>query len=165
MTIYGSKEISFLGEYYGNSKVVDGDTFPGIIEKEKFSEEWNSAKYYLRSFSERNYNFTEMWKHIFDYDSHFIDNYPNISLLVQIALIIPLSNANVERVFSQQNLIHTKLRNKLSVENLNCHLMILINGPDIEDSRHMLSIVSSAYINLRSRNLQISKKKKCYRVS
>ena len=47
MTTYGSKEISFLGENYGNSKVVDGDTFPGIIEKEKFSEEWNSAKYYL----------------------------------------------------------------------------------------------------------------------
>jgi Sec7-like guanine-nucleotide exchange factor len=74
-----------------------------------------------------------MWKHIFDTDSNFISNYPTISILVQIALIVPLSNANVERVFSQQNLIQTKLRNKLSVENLNRHLMILINGPDVED--------------------------------
>ena len=39
----------------------------------------------------------------------------------------------VERIFSHQNLIITKLRNKLNVENLNRHLMILINGPDVEN--------------------------------
>ncbi len=39
----------------------------------------------------------------------------------------------VERIFSHQNLIITKLHNKLSVENLNRHLMILINSSDIED--------------------------------
>jgi hypothetical protein len=133
MITYGLKEINILGDFYGQNKTVDSNIFPGIINKEKLLEEWNSAKYYLQSFSERLYNFTEMWKHIFDTDSNFISNYPTISILVQIALIVPLSNANVERVFSQQNLIQTKLRNKLSVENLNRHLMILINGPDVED--------------------------------
>jgi hypothetical protein len=39
----------------------------------------------------------------------------------------------VERIFSHQNLIKTKLRNKLCTENSNKHLMILIYGPDIED--------------------------------
>ena len=38
----------------------------------------------------------------------------------------------MERVFSQQNLIQTKLRNKISTESLNKHLMILINGTEIE---------------------------------
>ena len=133
MLTYGFKEISLLGDFYGQSKTVNGNVFPGIIEKEKLLEEWKSAKYYLKSFSERDYNFTEMWKHIFDTDSNFINNYPSITTLVQVALIVPLSNANVERVFSHQNLIHTKLRNKLCVENLNRHLMILINGPDVED--------------------------------
>jgi len=133
MTTYGFKEISLLGDFYGQSKTVDNNFFPSIIDKESLLEEWKSAKYYLKSFSEREYNFTEMWKHIFDTDSNFINNYPTISTLVQVALIVPLSNATVERVFSQQNLIHTKLRNKLCVENLNRHLMILINGPDVED--------------------------------
>jgi len=133
ISTYGSKEINILGDFYGQNKTVDGNVFPGIINKEELLEEWNSAKYYLRSFSERTYNFTEMWKHIFDTDENFIGNYPTISKLVQVALIVPLSNANVERIFSHQNLIHTKLRNKLCIENLNRHLMILINGPDIED--------------------------------
>ena len=133
MTTYGLKEINILGNHYGQSKTVDGKIFPEIIDKEKLLEEWSSAKHYLQSFSERAYNFAEMWKHIFDTDSNFISNYPTISTLVQIALIVPLSNANVERIFSHQNLIYTKLRNKLYVENLNRHLMILINGPDVED--------------------------------
>ena len=133
MAEYGVKEIEYLANYYGDIKIVHDNIFPGIVNKEDLLEEWNSAKYYLRSFSERNYEFTEMWKHIFDTDHNFFNNYPNISLLVQVALIVPLSNATVERIFSHQNLIITKLRNKLSVENLNRHLMILINGPDVED--------------------------------
>ncbi len=133
MVEYGVKEIGYLGNYYGDLKIINDNFFSRIINKENLLEEWNSVKYYLRSFSERNYDFTEMWKHIFDTDSNFINNYPNISLLVQVALIVPLSNATVKRIFSHQNLIISKLRNKLSVENLNRHLMILINGPDIED--------------------------------
>ena len=74
MTTYGLKEIGILGDFYGQSKTVDGKIFSGIIDKEKLSEEWSSAKYYLQSFSERAYNFTEIWKHIFDTDSNFINN-------------------------------------------------------------------------------------------
>ena len=106
---YGQKEIEFLGNYYGDSKVVDRNIFTGIIDKEKLLEEWNSAKFYLESYLERDYNFVEIWRHIFDVDNNFINNYPNISLLVEIALIVPLSNATVKRIFSHQNLIKTKL--------------------------------------------------------
>lgn len=151
ISTYGLKEISILGEFYGQDKIVDDNVFPGIIDKEKLSEEWSSAKYYLQSFSERSYNFTEMWKHIFDTDSNFISNYPIISILVQIALIVPLSNANVERVFSHQNLIQTKLRNKLCVENLNRHLMILINGPNLEDFDFEKAY--DYWINLKARRI------------
>ena len=148
---YGVKEINILGDFYGQDKMVDNNIFSGIIDKEELLEEWNSAKYYLQSFSERTYNFTEMWKHIFDTDKNFIGNYPTISKLVQIALIVPLSNANVERIFSHQNLIHTKLRNKLCVENLNRHLMILINGPDIEDFDFEKAY--DYWINLKARRI------------
>ena len=39
----------------------------------------------------------------------------------------------MERIFSQQNLIKSKLRNQMSIDTLNNHLIILLNGPEIED--------------------------------
>ena len=57
----------------------------------------------------------------------------NLFTFYKIALIIPLSNAHVERIFSQQNLIKSKLRNQMSIDTLNNHLIILLNGPEIED--------------------------------
>jgi hypothetical protein len=54
--------------------------------------------------------------------------------LINITLLVPLSNANVERVFSQHKLTKTRLRNRMNVESLESHLMILLNAPDnIED--------------------------------
>ena len=43
---------------------------------------------------------------------------------------MPLSNANVERVFSQHKLTKTRLYNRMNVETLDMHLMILLNAPD-----------------------------------
>jgi len=60
----------------------------------------------------------------------FSSEFPNITKLVKISLIIPLSNAQVERIFSQHKLTKTRLRNRMNVESLNNHLMILLNGPD-----------------------------------
>ena len=46
---------------------------------------------------------------------------------------MPLSNGNVERIFSQQNLIKTKVRNQMKLKAQNSHLMIVINGPELKD--------------------------------
>ncbi|PKK72142.1 hypothetical protein RhiirC2_777555 [Rhizophagus irregularis] len=67
-------------------------------------------------------------------------------------LIIPLSNATVERIFLHQNLIKTKSRNKLCTKNLNRQLMILINGPDIEDFDFEKAYDN--WINLKARRIQ-----------
>ena len=77
-------------------------------------------------------NFIQLWKHILDTDEFSSFSYPNITLLVKIALLIPLSNAHVERIFSQTNLIKNKMRNKMNIDTLDKHLMILLNGPEIE---------------------------------
>ena len=42
-----------------------------------------------------------LWQHILDTDDDFSFNYPTIVLVVKIALLIPLSNADVERIFSR----------------------------------------------------------------
>src|SRR3954454_23986415 len=77
--------------------------------------------------------FIQLWKYILDNDETFSFNYPITTIILKIALIIPLSNAHVERIFSQQNLIKSKLRNKMNIDTLNNHLMILLNGPEFED--------------------------------
>lgn len=59
------------------------------------------------------------------------EEFPNLMKLLTLCVIIPSSTASVERLFSQMNLVCTKLRNKLSQKSLDFHLQIIINGPDI----------------------------------
>lgn len=133
LNLYGNREIEFLSEFYGEIKFVDGEEFQEIIDKNQLFEEWCLVKYILQLNKSNELDFINFWKSIFDTDEDFSFNYPNISLLVKISLIIPLSNANVERIFSQTKLIKNKLRNKMNLDTLNNHLMILLNGPEIED--------------------------------
>ena len=44
-----------------------------------------------------------------------------------------ISNAHVERIFSQTKLIKNNLRNKMQINTLGNHLMILLNGPAIQN--------------------------------
>lgn len=50
--------------------------------------------------------------------------FPNISGLVLALLSLPFSNASVERIFSQMNVVHSKLRNRLSVRSVEALLQI-----------------------------------------
>ncbi|GET55901.1 zinc finger protein 862-like [Rhizophagus irregularis DAOM 181602=DAOM 197198] len=66
------------------------------------------------------------------FNNKFSSLYPNTSKIIHIILIIPLSNASIERVFSRQNLIKNKLQNKMKLETLHFYLNILINGPSLD---------------------------------
>lgn len=50
--------------------------------------------------------------------------FPNISGLVLALLSLPFSNASVERIFSQMNVVHTKLRSRLRVRSIEALLQI-----------------------------------------
>ena len=78
----------------------------------------------------REFKFVEQWFRIFS-TTDFYSLHPNTSKIIHIILILPLSNASVERVFSRQNLIKNKLRNKMKLKTLHYHLNILINGPPL----------------------------------
>ena len=135
LVLYGNQEIEFLGNFYGETKFINENEFNGIIDKEKLKQEWESVKYYLQIYKNNNngMDFIQFWKHILDVDYDFCFNYPNIALVVKIALLVPLSNAHVERIFSQMKLIKNNLRNRMHLNTLDNHLMVLLNGPEIED--------------------------------
>jgi hypothetical protein len=59
--------------------------------------------------------------------------YPIVSQLAVKLLVVPVSSVDCERGFSRQNLIKTKLRNRLSTVALGHQMMIALEGPESTD--------------------------------
>jgi hypothetical protein len=57
----------------------------------------------------KNFQFIQTWYCIFNNNVSFRDQFFNLTKLVELALVVPVSNSVVECVFSHQNLIKTKL--------------------------------------------------------
>lgn len=66
---------------------------------------------------------------ILEKDSKNWNLYPNFMKLLTLSVIIPVSTASVERLFSRMNLVCNKLRSRMTQESLDRHLRILVNGP------------------------------------
>lgn len=67
----------------------------------------------------------EFWNEVMDYKDAAGNNpFADLSQLAISLLSLPHSNAEIERVFSQMNIVKTKLRNRLSVKTLNAILYI-----------------------------------------
>jgi len=59
-------------------------------------------------------NTTKFWKEVSDYrDGSNINPFSELCDLSQRILVLPWSNADVERLFSQMNIVKTKLRNRM----------------------------------------------------
>ena len=129
MSTFGDEEIKYLGEYYGVNRMENGEAFGCIIDQMELKKEWKTAKLLLRNYI--SFEFVEGWEIIFR-TTQFVIQYPNLTQIIHLSLIIPLSNGNVECIFSQQNLIKTKLRNQMQLNTLNSHLMIVMNGPSLD---------------------------------
>jgi hypothetical protein len=56
-----------------------------------------------------------------------------LGTFVQTLNVLPLSSAACERGFSQLNLQHTAVRNRLTISSIGNLLMISINGPCLRD--------------------------------
>ncbi len=103
---YGEEELSELIHFYGKKRRINNEEY-SLIDEEEVINEWDLAKNYIASYRyAKECKFTECWFKIFS-TTHFRDQFPNITTLVDLSLIIPFSNAVVERVFSRQNLIKT----------------------------------------------------------
>ncbi|CAG8840593.1 25390_t:CDS:2, partial [Gigaspora margarita] len=118
---YENIEINILGDFYGNDKIIGKKKFTTLLNKR--------VLFFLKNY--HSLKFTDAWHFIFSRTS-FISDYFTISTLVHICLIVPISNANVERVFSQQKLIKSRLQNQMTIQTLNDHLMVVLNGPPIQ---------------------------------
>ena len=60
---------------------------------------------------------------------NYKDQYPDFAILMAYFMSVPLNSATCERGFSAQNLVKTKLRNRLTEERQNELLRVSLNGP------------------------------------
>ncbi|CAG8529935.1 16511_t:CDS:2 [Cetraspora pellucida] len=126
---YRNAEIEILGNFYGNDrKSSNGKIISALIDKQELKQEWGIVKEMIKSI--RNFNYIDGWHFIFSSKLYFCTEFPNISLLVKLTLIIPFSNAHVERIFSQHKLAKSKMRSHMNVDTINLLLMIHENAPD-----------------------------------
>ncbi|CAG8618546.1 6519_t:CDS:1 [Cetraspora pellucida] len=134
---YDEDEIKILGNFYSQNKHKLENLFPAILDSENLNHEWPSVRFLLTNY--KNFNFLEAWKHIFSDLPTFNEIYPETAKLISILVNLPLTNAVVKHIFSRQNLIKTKLRNRMSIYTLNYLLLISFNEPKLEDFNFQLA--------------------------
>jgi len=82
-------------------------------------------------------NIIEQWKTM-------ESKYPQLFRLIQIIQLVPYSNSNVERDFSQLNLIKTTRRNRLHVKNIEACLLIKQEDSNFIESLYTKSLLKKS---------------------
>lgn len=122
---YGNQELQILLDHYGKEKNATSGPLPPIIDEDATKFEWEQLRLLIAA-NYRHLSLKELAKLLIT--SHQ-DLYPNFASLSQIALIIPVTNADSERAFSTQNREKSKLRNRLSHATIDHLMRIETNGP------------------------------------
>lgn len=124
LACYGRDHLATVCDHFAN--VLDRI---GCDRDKAQRVEWPAAKVLIKSLSQslqRN-----AWQDFF-LDNERRSSFPNLLLIVELILVLPLSTATVERGFSAMKRTKTDWRNSLSVEMLKSLLFISLEGPNLE---------------------------------
>ena len=67
--------------------------------------------------------------------------FPNLSVIANICLSIPVGTASVERSFSQMKMIKTRLRNRLGEMSLSLLMKIAIESPQKMSIKYLEEVI------------------------
>ena len=125
MSNFGEEELKVIIKHY--SKSSPDEHKPPLNDNELRSEYELFHPFVIHNFQKSGfYSFAITFLQIHS------EMYPQISHLLSILVILPVSSVPCERGFSAANRIKTKLRNRLMVQSLDILLRISIEGPPIE---------------------------------
>ena len=125
---YGVEDIKLLSEHF--SQQLD-------INSEKCVSEFQHYKRLVKgSYSDK--SMLEMTDVIAE---KYSDEMPNLLLVLQSCLVIPMSTAKCERGFSTQNRIKTKLRTRLNNQSLVDLMRISEDGPALKDFKFERALI------------------------
>ena len=125
---------------FGDGAVSDLlNLFKNLLDKngcdvDKAVTEWDTLKTFVQPLvsSNKEITYLEVWKRVLTNDSIKAEC-ENILHLIEILLIIPFTNAKVERMFSCMNRVKSDWRNRLNRDTLDDLLRISEDGPMLDD--------------------------------
>ncbi|GBC38152.1 zinc finger protein 862-like [Rhizophagus irregularis DAOM 181602=DAOM 197198] len=126
---FGDNELENILKYYECPNFHNNIQLPAIFDINKCREEWARFKMIITNNFASNDIEVILPLLIEDY----IDVFPNIIKLIQIAYCIPFSSVECERGFSRQNKIKTKDRNSLATNTLDMLMCISLEGPESKE--------------------------------
>ena len=126
---------------YGNAQLdILCEKYDELLDTERCKGQFLQFKHFVVS-HKTDYSTFDKFTHLLL--TVYTDVYPDLVLLASIAIVIPVSSAPCERGFSAQNILKSKLRNKLNPERLNRLLMIRLNAPDEDNKIDFLSAATA----------------------
>ena len=130
---FGKQNIANLLAHYGEKR---GSNTPPI-DPDQAKQEWSLFKNHMfaiaaGSTEDEPVTMSSLAEEILS-SEQMLREYPNMTKLLAFSRVLPVSSVECERGFSTQNLIKTRLRCSLSIENLDRLMRISINGPSVED--------------------------------
>ncbi|KAK7505926.1 hypothetical protein BaRGS_00002648 [Batillaria attramentaria] len=147
LTNWGTSDLEKLLDHFGEERKVTWTDSEGVeqakksapvVDKEATRREWKDLKETVNAQHYPRDNFAKLWQLISRFHK---ESFPNLSKLAQIALVLPVHTADVERGFSNQNIILTAKRNRLNLDTQNMLLKQKIEGQKKRDDAYLWSIV------------------------
>ena len=140
---YGEDSVDLLLAHYGAEQpadTIDGDEYTkkALISPD-IRTEWKTFRSYL-SKQPKGILYSQVTE--LTTNEMLITMFPNISILTNISLSIPVGTASVERSFSQMKLIKTRLRNRIRQSSLSYLLKIGIETPEKLTDTDLEAIIS-----------------------
>lgn len=127
---YGNEKLEVLIEHYGKDQETQNGVFATVIDGPACRREWNIAKRLVLQQKYPHDKMSLLWKIM--YQNHK-DVIPNLIVLAELALILPIHTADCERGFSNQNLIKSKSRNRIGDAALNRLILLSTEGRPLEE--------------------------------
>ncbi|XP_046327844.2 uncharacterized protein LOC124111963 [Haliotis rufescens] len=138
MSVLSLRGLSFLSEdarkHWGTEQLQNIIDFYSLgdkafVDAEETLREWSMCKDMVHQQHYPCTSICQLWQIL---TSRHPDTFPNLCKIAQVAVLLPLQTATVERGFSVQNLIKRSHRNRLSSQRLDT-LMQLALGPPVRE--------------------------------
>ena len=121
---YGLEELRLLVKRFQEILTANG------CDVMRIESEWDDVKELVATTGLKDARYTDTWAKLFTCSKK--DSISNILHLVEILLVVPISNATLERMFSAMNRVHTDWRNCLGEKRVENLLRIYEEGSAIE---------------------------------
>ena len=143
--LYGEDQVKVLLEHYGSelpAETVVGDGFlmPAVnTSSSDLPTEWKTFRRYITN--QPREDIKEQLKEL-STNSMMQTMSPNLSILANVCLTIPVRTACVERSFSHMKMVKSHLRNRLGEADLSYLMKIALESPEVLSDEELEQIVT-----------------------